>query len=75
MSDDNAKTKAPAGVKVRILYDAAGFSAGELATLSSDEAAAAVAAGWADDHADAIKYAEGVANRKAALAEALAAQD
>jgi hypothetical protein len=50
----------PAGpaVKVRILCAQGGWKPDDVAELPADEAAAAVAAGWADDHPEAVAFAE-----------------
>jgi hypothetical protein len=50
--------KAPKGRKVRVLMDTADHKANDVPFLSEDEADAAVAAGWADDHKSAVAYAE-----------------
>lgn len=44
--------------KVRVLTDAHGFKANDVALLSADAAAAAVAGGWADDAKSAVEYCE-----------------
>lgn len=46
--------------KVRVIVDYGDHAINDVVTLSADEAKAAVAAGWADSHPDAVKYAEGL---------------
>ena len=49
---------AAAGRKVRVLIDTADYKINDTPILSDEEAAAAVAGGWADDSPAAVKYAE-----------------
>lgn len=53
-----AADEQPAVVKVRLLVDHYSGPAGSLAQLDAETAAALVAAGSADDHPDAVAYAE-----------------
>lgn len=45
-------------VKVRVILDQGDHAIDDVLTLSAEEAKVAVAAGWADDHPEAVKYAE-----------------
>ena len=67
---ENPKPAAAAkGTKVRVLSDQGEHKVDDVITLPADEAKAAVAAGWADDHPSAVKYAEGLKKPKADAAE------
>jgi hypothetical protein len=63
----NADTKVKT-VKVRVIADQGDYVINDVLSLKADDAAAAVAAGWADDHPSAVKYAERL--KKAADANA-----
>lgn len=56
---DSARPVEP--VKVRVIADTPGRKINDIAELTPDEATAAVLAGWADAHPDAVAYAEGLA--------------
>ena len=57
-----AKKQAAAGqTKVRVLCDCAFGRADEVAVLNDEDLAAAVGAGHADPHPDAVAYAESMA--------------
>jgi hypothetical protein len=61
MSDtENTKPATTKGTKVRVLSDQGEHKVDDVISLPADEAKAAVAAGWADDHPSAVKYAEGL---------------
>ena len=55
-----AKAKAAPKTKVRVIVDQGRHKVNDVVSLAPDEAKAAVAAGWADDHPSAVKYAEGL---------------
>jgi hypothetical protein len=55
-----AAAKTLAKVKVRVIVDQGDHSIDDVLSLSSHDAKAAVAAGWADDNPSAVKYAEGI---------------
>lgn len=44
--------------KVRVIADQGEFKINDVIAMDEAEAAAAVAAGWADSSADAVKYGE-----------------
>lgn len=63
-NEDGADAQADinaANVEVRVLHDHLDHSANAVAVLSAEEAAAAVAAGWADDSDAAVAYAKSLA--------------
>lgn len=45
-------------VKVRVILDQGEHTIDDVLTLSAEAAKVAVEAGWADDHPEAVKYAE-----------------
>ena len=57
----DAKAAKPKGRKVRVLTDTGTHKVNDAPFLSDEEADAAVAEGWADDHKAAVAYAEGLA--------------
>ncbi len=64
------KTPPAAAVKVRVIADYSSFQINDVVTMNADEAAAAVADGWADDHPSAVAYAESIALPAEVTAEA-----
>lgn len=64
-----AEAKATKNAKVSVIVDQGGHKVNDVVSLAPDEAKAAVAAGWADDHPSAVKYAEGLKKPAPAPAE------
>ena len=59
------KAAAAKKTKVRVIIDHAEHRIDDVVALLPEDAAAAVAAGWADDHPAAVKYAESLTKAQA----------